>query len=46
MILGPSPIPETRFNSLTQRVCELMKKAHNHHYIQLQRGGSGGMIIN
>jgi len=32
MILGPSQIPEALFNSLTQRVCELMKTAHNHPF--------------
>jgi hypothetical protein len=30
MILVPSPIPEALLDSLTQRVRELTKKAHNH----------------
>ena len=32
MILGPSPIPEALLDSLTQRVRELTKKAHNHPF--------------
>ena len=32
MILGPCPLPEALFNSLTQRVCGLMKEAHNHPF--------------
>jgi hypothetical protein len=32
MILGPCLVPEALFNSLTQRVCKLMKKVHNHPF--------------
>jgi len=32
MILGLCPLPEALFNGLTQRVCELMKKAHNNPF--------------
>ena len=32
MILGPCPLPKELFSSLTQRVCELMKKARNHPF--------------